>query len=49
MKEIEQLDNQQLHDYLAQFDAISAENIHKTTDKECCAPLNIILKQKTFK
>ncbi len=39
---LEHLDNQQLHDYLAQFDAVSAENITLTTAKECCALLNII-------
>lgn len=39
---LEHLDNQQLHDYLDQFDAVSAEIFTLTTAKECCALLNII-------
>lgn len=46
MKEIEQLDNQQLHDYLAQFDAISAENIHKNNRQRVLRAIEYYFKTK---
>ncbi|SHC64699.1 tRNA (adenosine(37)-N6)-dimethylallyltransferase MiaA [Staphylococcus argenteus] len=46
MKEIEQLDNQQLHDYLAQFDAISAENIHKNNRQRVLRTIEYYFKTK---
>ncbi|HDY9504203.1 TPA: tRNA (adenosine(37)-N6)-dimethylallyltransferase MiaA [Staphylococcus argenteus] len=46
MKEIEQLDNQQLHDYLAQFDAISAENIHKNNRQRVLRAIEYHFKTK---
>ncbi|WP_076681702.1 tRNA (adenosine(37)-N6)-dimethylallyltransferase MiaA [Staphylococcus argenteus] len=46
MKEIEQLDNQQLHDYLAQFDAISAENIHKNNQQRVLRAIEYYFKTK---
>ncbi|HDY9531040.1 TPA: tRNA (adenosine(37)-N6)-dimethylallyltransferase MiaA [Staphylococcus argenteus] len=48
MKEIEQLDNQQLHDYLAQFDAISAENIHKNNRQRVLRAIEYYFKTKKF-
>lgn len=46
MKEIEQLNNQQLHDYLAQFDAISAENIHKNNRQRVLRAIEYYFKTK---
>lgn len=46
MKEIEQLDNQQLHDYLAQFDAMSAENIHKNNRQRVLRAIEYYFKTK---
>ncbi|CCE58998.1 TPA: tRNA (adenosine(37)-N6)-dimethylallyltransferase MiaA [Staphylococcus argenteus] len=46
MKEIEQLNNQQLHDYLAQFDAISAGNIHKNNRQRVLRAIEYYFKTK---
>lgn len=46
MKEIEQLDNQQLHDYLAQFDAMSAEDIHKNNRQRVLRAIEYYFKTK---
>lgn len=46
MKEIEQLNNQQLHGYLAQFDAISAENIHKNNRQRVLRAIEYYFKTK---
>ena len=43
---LEHLDNQQLHEYLAQFDEASAKIFIQTIDREYCALSNTILKQK---
>ncbi|HGN7110773.1 TPA: tRNA (adenosine(37)-N6)-dimethylallyltransferase MiaA [Staphylococcus aureus] len=43
---LEHLDNQQLHDYLAQFDAVSAENIHPNNRQRVLRAIEYYLKTK---
>ncbi|CXE11184.1 tRNA (adenosine(37)-N6)-dimethylallyltransferase MiaA [Staphylococcus aureus] len=43
---LEHLDNQQLHDYLDQFDAVSAENIHPNNRQRVLRAIEYYLKTK---
>ena len=49
MNELEELDNDHLHQYLNTFDSKSALEIHPNNRKRVLRAIEYYLKQKTFK